>query len=108
MPVYNKLVRDQIPAIIIQSGKTLVTRVLSNEEYVTELKRKMYEELAEYEEAINNEDQLEELADLLELVHSAARTHGASPADLESIRASKAEIRGGFDDCIYLIEVEDD
>lgn len=108
MPVFNKLVRDQIPAIIRQSGKTPVTRVLSSDEYVTEVQRKMHEELEEYEDAIKNENQLEELADLLELLHSAARIHGASPSDLESIRATKAEKRGGFEDRIYLIEVKDD
>ena len=108
MPVYNKLVRDRIPEIIQQDGKTLVTRVLSDEEYEIEVQRKMHEELAEYEEAVESKDKLEELADLLELIHAAAAIQGATFEELEEVRARKAKTRGGFEKRIYLVEVKDD
>ena len=108
MPVYNKLVRDRIPEIIQQDGQTLVTRVLSDEEYEIEVQRKMHEELAEYEEAVENKDKLEELADLLELIHVAAAIQGATFEELEEVRAKKAETRGGFEKRIYLVDVKDD
>lgn len=48
MPVYNKLVRDNIPQVIEAAGKTCTTRTLSDEEYRHELRKKAFEELEEY------------------------------------------------------------
>ena len=45
---YNKLVRDRIPEIIENSGKTCVTEILSDEDYLRMLDAKLDEELAEY------------------------------------------------------------
>lgn len=44
MPTYNKLVRDRIPEIISATGKSFETRILEKDEYITELKKKGYEE----------------------------------------------------------------
>lgn len=44
----GKLVRDNIPDIIRADGKTPVTRILDQEEYLNELDRKLQEEVAEY------------------------------------------------------------
>ncbi|PID20209.1 phosphoribosyl-ATP pyrophosphohydrolase [Sporosarcina sp. P3] len=108
MPIYNKLVRDLIPEIIEADGKTCVTHTLTDSQYIAELHKKMHEELAEYEEATNAEDAVEELSDLLELIHAAAAYHGATVEELEAVRAEKATARGGFDERIYLVEVADD
>ena len=108
MPTYNKLVRDNIPQVIEKTGKEFSTRILSEEEYGIELNKKLGEELAEYIEAKTNEEAVEELADILELVHAAAKMHGATIEQLEEVRRAKAEKRGGFEQRIFLIEVEDD
>ncbi|KXH80646.1 nucleoside triphosphate pyrophosphohydrolase [Sporosarcina sp. HYO08] len=108
MPIYNKLVRDRIPEIIEKAGKELTTRILAEEEYLSEVRKKMHEELAEYEEAQTNEESIEELADLLELIYAATKCHGSTIEQLEAIRAKKAEKRGGFNERIYLLEVKDD
>ena len=108
MPVYNKLVRDYIPQVIEKTGKKSSTRILSTEEYQIELNKKLGEELAEYIEAKTNEEAVEELADILELVHAAAKMHGATIEQLEEVRRAKAEKRGGFEQRIFLIDVEDD
>ena len=50
MPIYNKLVRDKIPEIIENSGKTAHTHILSEDEYISELDKKLSEEFAEYQE----------------------------------------------------------
>ena len=40
--VYNKLVRDKIPEIVASdNGKTCVTRIMSNEEYLEALNLKL-------------------------------------------------------------------
>lgn len=108
MPIYKKLVRDRIPEIIKRSDKTLTTRILADDEYILEINKKLHEELVEYEEAATNEDAIEELADLLELIHAAAAFYDTSFKELEKVREEKAKKRGGFDERIFLIAVEDD
>lgn len=108
MPIYNKLVRDKIPQVIEKTNKQFSTRILSKEEYMVEVKKKMNEELEEYQEAATNEEAVEELADILELMHAAVKIHGATIEQLEEVRRSKAEKRGGFEKRIFLVEVEDD
>ncbi|ARA99447.1 MULTISPECIES: nucleoside triphosphate pyrophosphohydrolase [Geobacillus] len=108
MPVYNKLVRDRIPAIIEQAGKTFTTRILNEEEYKKELQKKAFEELEEYVQAMTDEAAIEELADVLEIVHALAACHGASIEQVEQIRVKKAEERGGFREKIFLVEVRDE
>lgn len=108
MPVYNKLVRDRIPEIIESTGKKFSTRILDNDEYIKELKKKSFEELEEYVSTTSDEDALEELADLLEIIHALAEYHGASFEKVEEIRKKKVEKRGGFKEKIFLIEVEDE
>ena len=86
---YNKLVRDLIPDIIEQSGKECRTRILSDDEYLEMIDKKLDEELA----------------DLLELIHAAAMARGYTIGDLEAVRAEKSKSRGGFEKKIYLIDV---
>lgn len=42
--IYNKLVRDKIPEIMINKGANSITRTLNNEEYLTGLNNKLQEE----------------------------------------------------------------
>jgi len=107
MPIYNKLVRDLIPNIIEQTGKTYDTCVLSDNEYIKALKQKLKEETNEYIEAEDDQEAVEELADILELMKALANQHHSSLEEVEQVRKEKAEKRGGFDDKIFLIEVED-
>lgn len=108
MPAYNKLVRDRIPEVIIKSGKKLSSRILDKNEYEYELKKKIDEEMTEYKEATTDKGAVEELADILELLHAAVKIHGSSIEELEKVRKAKAEKRGGFEKRVFLIEVEDD
>ena len=101
--IYNKLVRDLIPDIIESTGKECRTRILSDEEYLRMLDLKLDEELSEYHQDQN----IEELADLLELVRSAAIARGYTLDELEKVRAEKAEKRGGFEKKIFLIDVSE-
>lgn len=98
---YNKLVRDRIPEIIRKAGKSCTTEVLSDEDYLHMIDAKLDEELAEYHES----GSIEELADLLEVIYSAACARGSSPEELELVRVRKAEERGSFKNRILLREV---
>lgn len=101
--IHNKLVRDRIPEIIEGSGKTCVTRILPQEEYLAALDTKLTEELAEYQA----DKSMEELADLLEVMMAVAEARGHSFAEVEAIRRAKAEKRGGFRERIFLESVTD-
>lgn len=100
---YNKLVRDFIPEIIKLSGAECKTEILSDEQYLKMIDAKLDEELAEYHKDKN----LEELADILEVVYAAAVARGYTVEELEALRAEKAKKRGGFEKKILLIEVNE-
>lgn len=99
--VYNKLVRDRIPEIIESSGKICKTEILSDAEYLKMVDKKLDEELAEYHQDQN----LEELADLTEVIYAAVIARGYTLEDLERVRAEKAAQRGVFERRILLKEV---
>lgn len=98
---YDKLVRDRIPEIIRRGGKRCTVRKLSQEEYLQRVDAKLDEELAEYHRDRN----VEELADLLEVLYAAAIARGYTLEELERVRAEKAEQRGGFSQGWLLLEV---
>ena len=98
---YNKLARDRIPDIIMQSGKRPAYSFLSDEDYLAKLDEKLNEELAEYQE----NKSVEELADLLEVIRAVAVARGSSIEEVEAIRQDKAAKRGGFEKKILLTEV---
>ena len=101
--IYNKLVRDRIPEIIEASGAECKTEILSDEEYLKMIDAKLDEELAEY----HKDQNLEELADLLEVIHAATVARGYTLEELESVRAEKFQKRGGFEKKILLIETKE-
>lgn len=82
--------------------------VLNSTKHEVEIKRKLIEEIKEYQESSTHEDAVEELADLLELIYTVLPLHDSSMEELEKVRIAKCEKRGGFDKGYYLIEVEDD
>ena len=107
MAVHNKLVRDNMRQIILDAGRKPIMKILNQEDYITELRKKSKEELQEYLTAETNEEALEELADLLEVIHALAKVHDSSIEEVEKIRVQKAAKRGGFSDKVFLIEVTD-
>ena len=102
MPTYNKLVRDLIPEIIEKSGRACTCSILDEETYVQELHVKLQEEVGEYLEAKN----VEELADIMEVLFALAKVHGADEDELMKVRMQKREERGGFDKRIFLEKTE--
>ena len=93
----GKLVRDKIPQIIIADGRTPIVRTLSDEEYLSELDRKLNEEVAEYQA----DKSLEEMADVLEVLFAICEARGHSADELMEVRDKKREKRGGFRDKVY-------
>ena len=104
MKIYNKLVRDKIPEIIAgDNGKTCVTRIMEDDEYLETLNTKMQEELKEYLES----GDVEELADLEEVLRAILDVKNVSYEEFENIRNTKVEKRGSFKKKIFLESVDD-
>jgi predicted house-cleaning noncanonical NTP pyrophosphatase (MazG superfamily) len=106
MKIYNKLIRDKIPQIINANGKKANVRVLGEIEYKKMLDTKLHEELNEYQQ-VNEKDQVEELADLVELVYAILENKGVSIKEFEMVRLNKKEERGGFKEKLFLVSVEE-
>jgi predicted house-cleaning noncanonical NTP pyrophosphatase (MazG superfamily) len=102
MKKYNKLVRDKIPDIIKAEGKIVETKILNDEDYRKELNRKLQEEVKEYLEDNN----VEELADIVEVVYGILNSMNVSIDDFEKVRKGKAEKNGAFKEKIFLQESE--
>lgn len=98
MKIYNKLVRDNIPEIMIKNGAKPVTRTLNDEEYLSELNKKLKEELNEYLES----ESILELADLEEVLLAILKIKNVSKEEFDNIRIEKANKRGSFDKKIFL------
>jgi len=88
----EKLVRDKIPEIIKKQGKNPITRIASDEEYLKELVKKLQEEVDEFKEKHN----IEELADIIEVIYALSEFYGVSVEDLHKLQEAKAEKRGKF------------
>ena len=99
---HNKAIRDKIPEIIAESGKKYNLKQLDDESFLAELEKKLIEEVNEYSESKD----VEELADLLEVIYRISELRGVSSDELDEIRKDKAEKRGKFDSNLFLIDAE--
>lgn len=100
----GKLVRDKIPQIIRDNGKEPIVEILSEEDYLIELDKKLNEEVAEYQA----DKSIEEMADVLEVLFAICEARGHSVDELMQIREEKREKRGGFKDRIYWMGNEEE
>ena len=108
--VYNKLVRDKVPQIIAESGEIPTCTVCSQHTFSCNLVAKMVEELEEFlaaEEAEDEVQQQEELADVLEVFLALVENRGFSIKGIEAVRLMKRRRCGGFKKRIFLECVED-
>lgn len=93
----GKLVRDKIPDIIRNAGKNPIVEILSEEDYLVELDKKLNEEVTEYQA----DKSIEEMADILEVLFAICEARGYTVEELIKVRECKRENRGGFKDRIY-------
>jgi predicted house-cleaning noncanonical NTP pyrophosphatase (MazG superfamily) len=103
LKIYNKLVRDKIPQVIEESGKKCSIRTADKEDHYRLLETKLQEEVQEFLQDKN----LEELADVMEVLFGLAESLGYSEGDLVKKRIEKFEERGGFKEGIVLLSVDE-
>ena len=98
--VYNKLVRDGIPAIIAADNSVPIQRILSDDkEYLQALLEKLVEEATEL---LESNGSLEERADIAEVISAIDQLLGFNPKAVEAARADKVNKRGSFSSRIFL------
>jgi len=77
---------------------------VNNDEYFEKLKEKLQEEVNEFLEKEN----IEEIADILEVINAICDFKKIDEIKLENLKKDKAEKRGKFKDKIILEEVKKD
>lgn len=99
----NKLVRDNIPFICKENGQIPKTKVLDDKKYTLALHKKLKEEVREY--LISKE--IEELADIVEVVEALAENQGSSIEEVMKTKQNKRNKNGALKNRVFLISVED-
>lgn len=97
---YNKLVRDKIPEYIKSKGGTPITHMADEAEYWQKLKEKLQEEIVEF----SKDENIEELADILEVLDAIQVYKKFDPAEIAKVKEKKAEERGKFEKRVILDE----
>lgn len=106
MKKYGKLVRDRIPEIIEQAGKTGTWRELSADEFRFSLRAKALEEAKELVDA-TDDALLSELADLEEVIEAILCAYDLTRDELDAARQKKTHERGAFSRRLFLDSVSE-
>lgn len=84
---HDKLVRDKIPEIIEEDGKESVIYIADDDEYTERLVDKLEEEVEEFLKS----REVDELADILEVIHAIREDRGITNEQLQKKREQKAD-----------------
>lgn len=101
--IYNKLVRDKIPAVIRHNGGTSKTRVLDQKAFKRELLKKAVEEARELEGLTDRSEIIAELGDTLDVLDAIQKTFHISKKELAAIRKKAMKKKGGFTKKLFLL-----
>jgi len=99
---HKKLIRDKIPEVIKANGGKYEIRSLDTTEFENELKKKLLEETKELTSAKKG-DEINELADVLEITKSLSNHYKISFNNLQKYQTEKRRKRGGFKKKLFLI-----
>ncbi|MDK2904537.1 MAG: hypothetical protein PWP16_1357 [Eubacteriaceae bacterium] len=100
---YNKLVRDKIPQIIKDSGRTCEYKVLGD----SEIKDALKEKLIEKAQIFSNKPSEDELSDIYELLNAIVETYDYEPLHIDYLKLQNKENKGTYSNRVYLISVDD-
>jgi len=99
---HKKLIRDKIPGIIEANNGKYKLRIMKEDEFRKELKKKLIEESQEVVNAEKN-GITKELADVLELIKSIAENENIRFELIEEQQKQRKRERGGFKKKFFLI-----
>jgi predicted house-cleaning noncanonical NTP pyrophosphatase (MazG superfamily) len=102
--IYQKLVRDRIPSVIADAGKTFASRKADENEIISYAFKKLHEEIQEFTE----DPSAEEAADVMEIFHFLCDKLGIRDSAVMAQATSKRIRRGGYEQGIILEWVDDE
>ena len=101
--LYNKLVRDGVPQLIVESGRECKVRTLPDNEFQEALLNKIIEEVEGFRESQAEE----ELADIYEVMETLIEFLGFERMHIDYLKMKKKDSRGSFVERVFLEEVEE-
>lgn len=105
----NILVRNNRIKMMEEQGLFVKYSVLSDEEYLAELKKKIVEEATEVAETDNDEELKLEIADVLEVIENILVVKNITIEEIQNIKTKKQEKVGKFDKKLktHYVEMDD-
>lgn len=98
MKEFDKLVRDNIPKIIEDSGNHCEVEIVDDNTALEYLYKKLQEEVDE----LLSDKNLEEIADVIEVLFAIGKKYGYDENDILNKRVEKKSKSGGFEKNIIL------
>lgn len=102
---FNKLVRDNIPAILDSQGIRFEAVTMADADYRQALRQKLIEEAQEAAEA-SEHHLITELADLYEVIDTLMQVYGINKHEVLNSQTIKRLERGGFEQRLRLLWTE--
>jgi predicted house-cleaning noncanonical NTP pyrophosphatase (MazG superfamily) len=104
----DTLIRDNVPAIMAQQGKTCRTVHLDDDKYLELLNNLFLEEVKNYvEQDEPGKKDLDGLADIGEVMHAILAFKGIPVEEFQKARMQRSEELGGYYDRLFLKEIID-
>lgn len=103
---YNKLIRDRIPEIVKKAGWVPKVRILRKSEFLSAVKKKVFEEARELIQSKDKRGVLDEIVDIQELLNVLVLEMGIGKQEVQKLQAIKRKKRGGFKKRLFLIKEE--
>lgn len=104
----DKLIRDKIPDFLNSRDIQFSKRVMEQDEFIQRLKNKLMEESKEVVDASSQDELVEEIADVLEVLHTLLKVNNLTLKNAEQKRIEKHKKSGGFENRFYNAYVEID
>lgn len=98
---FKKLIRDKVIDDMLKSGQEPLYHVMEDNEYLSELKKKLVEEAMELSSA-SPSDLPEEIADLQEVIDCLIAAAKSTKEDILKIQSQKTARKGSFKRRIYV------
>ena len=100
---YNKLVRDKIPDIIRESGRSCDYKILSDAEVLDALKDKLIEKANIFAERPSED----EISDIYELIDAIVEKFDYEPMHIDYLKLQNKETKGTYSGNTFLISADD-
>ena len=108
--LFNKIIRKKIYKRLLSKNLDVEVKKLNKSERIEAIQNKLLEEINEVIAAKNKAELIEEIADVIEVLHCFCTENAISFTDIEAQRSKKAQIDGNLDpkQLIYSVNMPND